>query len=252
MTSRTRAVLSVVTLGLVVSVIATGCGSSIPLTYNKSADKPVIMFTSTQALSPVYNPTSPEILIYGDGTAYKKTGPYSYTKGTLQSTVPQLLQTIESFGFFNMSSGSSSGTAGGVMQTITVWLVDNGQTRKYTVSAPQGGGPSGWDSVVNAVTGAKVTGSQDYTPTSVTLSARDADPSATAGATVQDWPAGAGDLAKAAAADKRLVISGDQAATAWKTIGPTYEGAPTEVVWRYNGKLYSLVYASPIFGGVTY
>ncbi len=85
------------------AVLAAGCGQTRPdLTYDSSKQVPVIVYTETSAISPVYNPDVPVVVIYGDGTVIKKEGPYRLTTASLQGSLGELLGTLSDESFFGL------------------------------------------------------------------------------------------------------------------------------------------------------
>ncbi|MBN2169069.1 MAG: hypothetical protein JW738_07480 [Actinobacteria bacterium] len=223
-----------------------GCGGEkTDLSYNDSGSQPVVVYRTSQAIAPIYNPYAPQVIIYGDGAVIQKKGPYKYTKGRLGSGgVDKVLSDLDTEGFFGLKESyeSKEPLEGGITETVTVNLTD----REYEVSAADNAGPSGWDEIVGSITGLDVEGSEDYIPPGVVLYAKEeADPS---GKEILTWPGDAGDLANATA-EKGYDLEGDSAVTAWNAVSESFE-KEDEIVWEGGGKYYSYVYCSPVFPGV--
>ncbi len=239
---------------LAVAAVATGllavsCSQSAAVTYENSAAKPVIVFTSNKAISHVYNPDSPVVLLYGDGTLIKKLDSYSFQSGAISDGVQPLLDFISSNGFFSMEPVYTEGSQpGGSIEVLEVHVVRDGKPFNQAVSAPAGHGPKGWSKIVSAVTGAPITSPEAYVPQKVLLFATERA-SQPEGSILKEWPQGAGDLSQATTYPG-VELSGPQAAAAWAVIGPTYENTTQDFIWSYGGKLYSSVGAAPEFTGV--
>lgn len=235
--------ISILICSLMAISILCGCGGEkVDLSYDDSGSQPVIVYGTTQAIAPIYNPDAPQVIIYGDGTVIQKKGPYEYSKGRLESGgVEKILEELDSEGFFGLKESyeSDEPLAGGITETVTVNLTNE----EYEVSATDNAGPDGWDKMVSSITGLDVEGAEDYIPPGVVLYANEeADPS---GKEILTWPGSAEDLANATA-EKGYDLEGDSAATAWKAVSDTFE-REDEIVWEGGGKYYSYVYCSPVF-----
>jgi hypothetical protein len=109
--------------------------------------------------------------------------------------------------------------------------------------------PSNWATIVDSITKAKVTGSDEYVPPSIRLFARMAEgpPSAPK---VMTWPGDPNELAQASDEEANgLVLEGEQAKTAWKAIQESFS-TEGETYWKAGDNFYYYVYASPIFPGI--
>lgn len=245
---------TVVALAGVTAVAAglAGCGSAKPsLTYNASPTAPVVVYTSTSAIAPVYNPLAPVVIIYGDGTKVTKEDSYKFTQGKLTGEVPAVLDKLAADGFFGLGKDyTSAEQPGGAVQTITVTLSD----RTKQVAAAGGSAPPQWQSMVKALTDAPTVSSSAYVPSTIVLYASPDEGGPGSGATVLPWPAGAGDLSAATATSgtqlKGEQLTGEQAKAAWLAIAEQFPQGQGDTVWSYNGKLYTYVYAAPVFPGV--
>ena len=238
--SRTRALAAVVVVLGVAAASGLGCGAAKPsLSFNASAGNPVVVYKTFQAIAPVYNPTVPQVVVYGDGTVIKKEDAYKLTTG--MASVPDLLKDLSEDGFFGLKQDyQGKPLPGGVTATMIVNLED----KSYKVTVAPNSAPSNWHAVVGVVKGVKTTGSKEYVPEKVRLFAN-AEGEAQPG-NVVPWPGGAQELETAAAAKNGVVLAGDAAGTAWKAIAK--EGV--DVSWQAGGKVYTYVYALPLLPGI--
>jgi hypothetical protein len=242
-------IIFIIAILLAITLPASGCGGkkAPPLDLPSGAQTPVIVYSSYQAIAPVYNPDVPVVVIYPDGTMIKKEEPYLFNTGTLSSEqLNGILKSLADAGFFGYKKEYGAGQAkpGGATETLTVNL----ESGEYTVSVAGGTGPAGWNEIVDTVTGARPSEESEYIPGTIVLYAKEA-PQVPQGATVMAWP---GDLAGAAAEDGQE-LSGDAAALAWRAVQGVYAGggAGSETYWKSSdGKTYTYVYARPELPGV--
>jgi hypothetical protein len=244
-------VISIIAVLLASVLSASGCGgkNAPSLSFPSSGETPVIVYSSYQAIAPVYNPDVPVVVIYPDGTMIKKQDPYQFTTGMLsRDEITGILQSMADAGFFGFKKEYSGGEAkpGGTTETMTVNL-DSGT---YKVSAVGGSAPSGWNEIVETVTGAEPSAVKDYVPETIILYSKEA-PQVPQGAVVTPWPGQASDLA-GATAENGQKMTGDSAASAWKTLQGAYAsgGAGSETYWTAGGKTYTYVYGRPVLPGV--
>ena len=230
---------------------ACGCGGkkAPSLSFPSGGETPVINYSSYKAISPVYNPDVPVVVIYADGTMITKQGPYEFTTGTLsRDQLNEILESLRDAGFFGFKEeyGAGQAKAGGSTQTITVVL----ESGTYKVSVAGGAGPAGWSDIVDTVTGAKASAEKDFVPSSVILYSKE-ESQAPQGAAVVPWPGQASDLAGAVVQDGKQ-LEGDSAASAWKALQGVFAqgGAGSDTYWTADGKNYTYVYARPELPGV--
>lgn len=246
--SRIRIALTVfLTAALVVSVslIFIGCGNDIDLSYDESGSNPVIVYRETQAIAPIYNSAAPVSIMYGDSTVIEKEDSYAFVKGEIGSSgLEGVLNDLKEEGFFQLKKSYAGETprAGGVTQVITVTLSD----KTYEVTVEKGSEPSGWDEIVDTVTGVDITGSKAYVPNEITLYAK--AESGPGDSKVMQWQGNEQDLADAAASGG-VKLEGEDAALAWDAVWQTYEEVD-DIVWQGGDAYYTYVYASPVFPGV--
>lgn len=235
---------------LMVALVALplGCGGEEPpdLAYDTAADNPVVMYFSYKAIAPVYNPTAPVAVVYGDGTLVKKDDPYRYTSGKLEAGVDGLLQTISNEGFFGLKTEyEGEQMAGGATEVISVSL----EEKPHTVTVSGNKAPANWDTIVDSVTNAQVSAPEEYIPPAARLFANkeEGPPSAPK---VMEWPGDPTELERASAdGTNGLKLEGEQARLAWKAMqeAMSTEG---EAVWKAGDSFYSYVYTYPIFPGI--
>jgi hypothetical protein len=244
-------VIFITAILLAATLPATGCGGkkTPSLSFPSSGETPVINYSSYQAIAPVYNPDVPVVVIYPDGTMIKKQGPYEFTTGTLtRDQITGILESLENAGFFGFKSdyGGGESKPGGATEKLVVNL-DSGT---YAVSVAGGAGPAGWNDILNTITGAKASAEKDYVPSSIMLYSKE-ESQVPQGAVVTAWPGQASDLAEAAAQDGQK-LTGESAASAWKTLQGVYSegGTGSETYWTADGKTYTYVYARPELAGV--
>ena len=236
-------------LMLLLALMLTGCGKSVKLEYLAEPDNPVIVYYSYQAVSPVYNPGAPVAVIYGDGTRIYKKGAYQFTAGALSGGgVAGVLGELDHLGFFGLKKRySGQPKPGSATQTMAVYLGAGSDTSLHSVTIEAGAAPANWEEMVAAVTRAQVKGLKDYVPETLVLHANLATETP-AGTKVVEWPGNVEDLEKASEADaKGFEIKGGQAAIAWKALR---EEATGETYWKAGDKVYTFVYAQPVFPGI--
>ena len=234
---------------LVVAIaLVCGCGDTgTDLSYSNSGTTPVVTFNRYQAIAPIYNSSAPVTIIYGDGKATQKKGPYEFTTGSLTGDgLSGVLQSLSEEGFFELE-GEYSGKPmpGGVTEVLVVRLSD----KTYEISVQSGQGPPNWEKIVSTVTDLETSGPQEYIPDTILLFVK-AEPGAPSAPNVMTWPGDSEDLARASSAESNGVkLEGEEASVAWKAVQESMKGE-TEVTWKANGGFYTYVYAVPVFPGI--
>ena len=220
--------------------------------FDAGIDKPVVVLTESQAVSPVFNPGAPETIIYGNGLIVQKKDPYSYVAG-LSSTadVKSVLRKLQDQGYFGLKGEyqSEQPVAGGATPTHTANTTD----KTYRVTVEAGAKPAGWDAIVSMVQSTKTPDMKPCNPSKIMLYATEA-PSVPASARVEDWPGLRDELKSAAAAgSKGYEVQMESAISIWVGLQAAFQqGDFQEIYWKTNdGKTYAAVYAFPIFPGTT-
>jgi hypothetical protein len=245
-------VIVAVSILVAATLPASGCGGkkAPSLSFPSSGETPVVNYSSYKAIAPVYNPDVPVVVIYPNGTIIKKQDSYEFTTGMLsRDQVTSILESLQEKGFFGFKKEYGGGAAkpGGTTENLTVNL----ESGTYSVSVVGGAGPEGWNDIIDTVINAKVSGVKDYVPSSIILFSKE-EPQVPQGAPVTPWPGQASDLAGAAAQDGQK-LTGDSAASAWKTVQGAFSkgGAGSEIYWTADGKTYTYVYARPELPGIS-
>jgi hypothetical protein len=227
-----------------------GCKGEVSLDYETAADKPLVIMIRYQPVSPVYNPDSPEAILYGNGDVIHREGPYSYQFGVLSpDQVQGMLDTLDGLGFFSLESNyqASEPLMGGITETVIVNLAS--ESKKVT--AQSGAEPPNWNQIIRAVEDIKPEESAGYAPSRVRLFAATTQPPDDASG-VLEWQIDETLMKAANAGSRGLELEGEQASSAWKAIGEALEAGPGhETVWRESDRYYGSVYASPIFPGLS-
>lgn len=249
MRSRVCFKVSVAMLSIVVvAAMVVGCGKAeVDLSFDESPTNPVITYYIYKAIAPIYNPTVPVTIVYGDGTVISKQGPYEFTQGKLGSGgVEGLLEQLESEGFFGLKSEyEGEPLEGGATDELTVRLKE----KTYDVTVQGGAGPATWNDIVKTVTDVQTADATEAVPPAVRLFATAAE-GAPSAQTVMEWPGSSDDLEKASTSGSEgYRLEGPEAEAAWKAVqGTSEEGG--EVFWKAGDKFYYYVYAVPLFAGV--
>lgn len=222
------------------------------LSYDDSPDYPVVVFRTSQAIAPVYNPDAPNVIIFGDGTLVKKEGPYTFSASELDDGVEGVLAALEEEGYFELDEEypTEEPLAGGKTEILTVSLADE----SYTVTVESGAAPPpAWSEIQQTVESSPSTEIGEYVPDEVVLYA-DAVTEAPGGSTERDWPGDPSDLAEASSAGdaqkEGVRLEGDSAHEAWEAVQVAFEEDNGNTLWKADGQLYSYVYAGPVFPGV--
>jgi len=230
-----------------------GCGgSTATIKFDTGIDKPVVMLAESQAVPPAFNPGAPETIIYGNGLIVQKKDPYSYIAGLSDgANVETVLGKLRDHGYFGLKSEykTKQPVAGGTTTTLAMNTTD--KTHKVTVEA--GAKPAGWDAIVSTVRSAKTPDMTPYNPSKIRLYATEAA-SVPASAKVKDWPGLRDELKNAAAAgSKGYEVQMESAITIWVGLQAAFkQGDFQKIYWKTNdGKIYTAVYAFPIFPGTT-
>lgn len=244
MRNRTVAVAVVVSLSWV-ALATGGCGNR-DLSLSSCKTLPVVNYRSVKTVSPAYNPTVPVVLIYPDGTIIKKQGPYRLISGKItKAQIDELLRKLDDYGFFELGEVcAGKPLPGGATEILSVVIL----TGTNTTTVAPGAAPPNWNEIIKSVMAVPVPGGASYVPEKIRLHASIASPPE--GVQVSPWPAGAPDLAAAAAEQGGMVVTGDTAAVAWTELERAYsDSAAAEPYWTHGGGVYT-VYASPVFPGV--
>lgn len=222
------------------------------LAYDSSPDNPVIIYRTSQAIAPVYNPDAPKVIIFGDGTYVRKEGPYTFSASELDDGVEGVLDALEEAGFYGLDEEypTEEPLAGGTTEYLTVNLLDE----SYTVTVESGADPPPeWSEIVEIVQSAPATEIGEYIPDEVVLYANEADETP-GGSTEREWPGDPSELAEASSAggedESGVTLEGEGAHLAWETIQVAFEADEGNTVWSAGGSLYTYVYATPVFPGV--
>lgn len=266
---RLCALLMVLLIGVAV-VAASGCGTKeeaskkisqkedantggeSELAYDDSPENPVVIYRTSQAIAPVYNPDAPKVIIFGDGTLVKKEGPYTFSASELDDGVQGVLDALEKKGFYELDEEypTEEPLAGGTTEYLTVNLADS----SHTVTVESGATPpSSWSDIKDLVESPPSTEIGEYVPDEVVLYANPVTEQP-GGSTERQWPGDPSELAGASSesdtqkADARL--EGESANTAWEAVQEAFEEDGGDTVWNAGGKLYTYVYATPVFPGV--
>lgn len=234
-----RTVPAFLLAAVLLASIPGGCGSQPAVQYSTSAKQPIIAYYQTQALPPEFAPHGPNLLIYGNGTAYQRSEAMDYVTGVVPpKEIEKLLGSIVGAGFFTMKSPQGKPKPGGITDNVTV-------TTKERSNGVQGADDAGGDfgAVVNMLKGFKVPKAQKYYPENVVIHAAAATEPFSG--TVREWTASPVMLEQAAAKGA-YAVSGGEAEQAWKLLEAA-RGEDEQVAWRADGKLYMQVYAVPQF-----
>jgi len=241
-----------VALSAVIVSSLVGCGgSTTAVKYDTAPDKPVVVLTGYKAIAPEYNPGAPETIVYGNGLIVQKKDPYSYIAGMAAGTqVASILKKLQDQGYFDLNSdyASKQPVEGGTTTVLTVYAT----SKTHEVKVEAGAQPPGWDAIVKTVQGARAPNMHVYNPSKIRLYATQVT-SVPGSAKVYEWPALSDDLQNAAAAgSKGYTLEMEEAISDWTTIGNAFEkGSLQEAYWKTNdGKVYSSVYAYPVFPGL--
>lgn len=233
--------------------LLSGCGQARPdLSYDHSAQAPVIIYAETSVISPLYNPDVPVVVVYGDGRVISKGGPYQLTTASLQGSVDDLLGTLANEGFFGLKDVyEGEPLAGGTTSVLKVNL-QSGEC-EATVR-DQRSQPARWQDMVNTVKNATTVGAAEYIPARITLFAGIAT-DIPVSVTSLPWPGGAQDLVNAANnPGTGTVVEGGGAAAAWAAIRQGEQIMETrheaDVYWQAGGTIYTFVYAHPELPGM--
>jgi len=231
-------------LALLVVFEAVGCGGGVGVDYVHSGNNPVIAYRRTQALAPQYSFTGPDLIIYGDGTAYRREGQMRYWRGSLpEEELTRLLTSIVDGGFFDLKEAGKVGPMGGPVDHLTVTLKSQSKQVSEGTAVESGA----FKKIVDELKGLKVPGEQEYIPEDIVLHARLMEGGATSGGRVQEWTLDPAWLEKASAAGSPGEhLSGTQAQEVWKVLAGENR-ADGEVFWNAGGKVYGQVIADPQF-----
>lgn len=230
---------------VVVLLLSVGCAGAPGVEFSTSASQPIVSYVRTVALPPEYSPTSPEFIVYGDGTAYRREGRMSYFKGTMTPVqIKTLAQSIVDKGFFTMSRTTSRMLPGGAVDHVTLTL----KSRSSSVERPSDTGGA-FGQIVREVQDYRIPGEKEYLPDRITLYATEAAPGEQVDKVI-DWTADPGPLVAAANAHSSVTVgtqvTGVQAQQVWKLLAGA-SGEKGTVGWRAGGKTYVHVYADPFF-----
>jgi len=234
-----------VTLMVTVVLAAAGCGGkSVKVEFTQSERNPVIIYQRTQALPPVYDAGRPDLIIYGNGTAFRTTGLMDIKRGGFShEELKKLLTSIVEKGFFELSSKGEKPPLGGDTDHVTVIL----KNKSKNVSAGAATAISPFKDIVEQLRDLKIPKEQEYTPDNLVLYSSVFQGAPPEGATVLDWkldpkPLEASSQAKAPGAG----VSGAEAQAVWNALKQA-SGSPDYVYWRAGNKIYARVIAVPQF-----
>jgi len=235
------------TAAIMITVIlaAAGCGGTgIKVEFTKSERNPVIVYERTQALPPVYNAQRPDLIIYGNGTAFRMTGPMDIKRGIFTDVeLKKLLTSIVDTGYFELKTKGEEPPTGGDTDHVTVTL--KGRSRSVSAGAVTATSP--FKDIVEKLRNLKIPNEQEYIPENLVLYSSVFQGTPPAGAKILTWNLDPKLLQNSSQAKTPgLSVSGADAQAVWKALKDA-SGSLDEVYWAVGNKIYARVVAVPQF-----
>jgi hypothetical protein len=227
------------------TLIAAGCGgTSVNVDFTQSERNPVIAYQRAQALPPVYDARGPDLIIYGNGTAFRMTGSTDIKSGSFShEELKKLVTSIVDQGFFELRTKGEKPPLGGDTDSVTVTL----KKKSRNVSAGAATATSPFKDIVEQLRNLKIPKEQEYTPDNLVLYASVFQGEPPAGAKVLDWNLNPSLLQAASQAEAPGTgVSGAEAQSVWNALKQA-PGSIDEVYWRAGNRIYARVVAIPQF-----
>lgn len=234
-----------VTMMITFVLAAAGCGGTgVKVEFTRSERNPVIVYQRTPALPPVYDASGPDLVIYGNGTAFRMTGPLDIKRGSFTyEELKKLLTSIVATGFFELKTKGEEPPLGGDTDHVTVTL----KSRSRNVSAGAATATSPFKDIVAQFRELKIPKEQDYIPENLVLYSSVFQGTPPAGAKVLAWSPDPKLLeASSQAKAPGTGVSGAEAQAVWNALKQA-SGSPGEVYWAVGNKIYARVVAVPQF-----
>lgn len=237
-----RATKTVLSLAIAAALLlAGGCDDEPAVEYTRSDRQPVLVYFTTQALPPMYSPKGPDLIVYGSGTAYKKSGLMDYTTGVLSADeVTTLLSSVVEKGFFSLEGEQGEPMPGAAVSHVTVTLSSESKGLEGTSTT------GAFGEIVTILKDFEIPGATEYLPDTIVLNASAHEGTQPFSGTVLEWTASPADLEQAARLEG-YSLNGEEARQAWKLLADAYRAGPGDVAWRAGGRLYTQVFADPQF-----
>jgi hypothetical protein len=245
MRKRRLFIAGTVTVMIGAILAAAGCGGTgVKVEFARSERNPVIIYQRTPAFPPVYDAGTPDLIIYGDGTAFRVPGLLDIKRGSFTNDeLKKLLNSIVAKGFFELPTKGEEPPVGGDTDHVTVTL----KSRSRSVTAGAATATSPFSDVVAQLRDLKIPKEQDYIPENLVLYSSVFQGTTPSGGKVLPWSLDPKLLENSSQAKTPGIgVSGEQAQAVWKALKDA-SGSPDEVYWVVGNKVYARVVAIPQF-----